>query len=139
VRPAYLLVLCTDKYIRQGLQVHQRALRYLLNDYTTLWVEAPVFLNRFTALVVVIALAVGEIAITSLYVQYYNSLNYPAWLKVVLVTVLLAVVTGTPRAQIRIFRDVNRDEIDNRILVGLMLTESIFVAAMILYLVRSPH
>jgi hypothetical protein len=84
-------------------------------------------------------MAVGEIAITYLYVRYYHSLDYPASFKFLLITLLLIVVMGTPRAQMRIFRDVERNKTDNRIIVCLMLIESFIVTAMILYLVKNPH
>jgi uncharacterized transporter YbjL len=84
-------------------------------------------------------MAIGEIAITSLYMQYYSSLSYPAWLQFFLIILLFVVVIGTPRAQMRIFRDVDRDKIDNRMIVCLMVIESWIAAAMILYLVKNPH
>jgi uncharacterized membrane protein YhdT len=96
-------------------------------------------LNRSTALVVLVAMAIGEVAITYLYVQYYQSLSSPAWFRFILITLLLIVVMGTPRAQMLIFKDVSRNKTDNRIIVCLMLIESLITASMILYLVKNPH
>lgn len=96
--------------------------------------------GRYSALAIIVALALGEITFTFLYIRLYHLIPPYVTPRLLSLALLMCLILGTPYAQMFVAKAAAlRDKHDGLFLLSIVLIQSVVASGIIYHLMKSRN